>query len=292
MKTVAIIGACGQLGTDLVKTFQKKKWQVISLDLPRFDVTQSSMVKRTFSTYSPQIIVNTAAYHFLPDCEAHPDVAFAVNALGVKFLSLWAATHNAVMAHISTDYVFGGDLARRRPYSETDQVAPQSMYAISKAAGEFVLKQTCPRSFLIRTSGLFGAAGSAGKGGNFVDKRVEQARRGEVIRMVDDQVLSPTYTLNLAENIALLVTTRKYGTYHMASHGYCSWYNFTKEILRLIKIKTRLVAVKTDDRIAGVIRPRFSALSTKKLHLARLDHLNHWRINLRLYLHEKGFIHE
>ncbi len=291
MKTVAIIGANGQLGTDLVGVFGARRWRVFPFDLPNFDVTDWAKTRILLGRAKPDLVINTAAYHFLPDCEKHPEIAFEVNALAIKNLANWASEHNIVLMHLSSDYVFGGKLLSRA-YKEEDAVAPQSVYAVSKAAGEWLLRQTCRKYFLIRTSGLFGKAGTAAKGGNFVDKRIEQAMKKETIYMVEDQVLCPTYTKNLAENIELLVGTKKYGLYHMVSRGNCSWYEFTKEILRLTKLKTKLTAVKTDDSKAGVVRPRYSVLSISKLRLLGLSGMNHWKKNLKLYLQEKGYIND
>ncbi len=289
MKKAAVIGANGQLGSDMVKVLVNQKWRVTPLLHRQIEVKDVSGVYKNLNRIKPTIVVNTAAFHDPVACEQRPEEAFEVNGLGVKNLAQWCRDNQATLVHFSTDYVFGGDIKRHRPYTETDSVAPQSIYAISKITGELFVQSILKKFFLVRTCGLYGTAGSRVKGKNFVDKRIEQARRGETIYMVDDQILSPTYTVNLAENVAKLLKTSNYGLYHMSSLGVCSWYEFTLEILRLTGLKAKVISVKTDDAKAGVIRPRYSVLSKSKLIRLKLNRMRHWRENLKLYLQEKGY---
>ena len=287
---VVIIGSNGQLGTDLVRVFNNTHWQVVGLTNRDIEVKDESRVIQILGKYNPQIVINTAAFHDLVACEQNPQEAMMVNAMGVLYLAKWCSGNEAILAHLSTDYVFGGNADRSKPYVETDAIAPQSAYAISKAAGELLLRLYAPRNFLIRTSGLFGTAGSFVKGTNFVDQRVEQMKRGETVHMVDDQVLSPTFTLNLAQTMEKLIGTKKYGVYHMVSHGQCSWYQFTVEIKNLLGLDVQVVAVKTNDNKSGVVRPRYSVLKNENLKKIGVDYMNPWRKNLRLYLEAKGWL--
>ncbi|MBI2010491.1 MAG: NAD(P)-dependent oxidoreductase, partial [Candidatus Chisholmbacteria bacterium] len=216
MEKVAVIGANGQLGSDLVKVLRQQKWPVTPLLHRQIEVKDRRSVSLCLSRIKPNVVINTAAFHDLVACEQRPQEAFEVNALGVGNLAYWCRENQATLVHFSTDYVFGGD-EKRRPYQETDPVAPQSVYAISKLAGELLVQTIVPRYFLIRTSGLYGTAGSRVKGSNFVEKRIAQAKLGETIYMVADQILSPTYTMNLAQNVAALLKIKKYGLYHMSS---------------------------------------------------------------------------
>lgn len=290
MTKVAVIGANGQLGSDIVKVFRAKKWRVTPLLHHQIEIKDWRRVHTALGRVRPTIVINTAAFHDTVACERQPQKALTVNGLGVKNLADWCRDNQALLVHFSTDYVFGGEVQRRRPYRETDAVAPQSVYAISKITGELFIQARLQKYFLIRTCGLYGVAGSRVKGKNFVDKRIDQAKKGETIYMVDDQVLSPTYTVTLAENVALLLKTRSFGLYHMSSMGACSWYEFTKEILRLVGLRTEVVRVKTDDMKAGVIRPRYSVLSKSKLTSLNLNQMRHWRENLKVYLREKGYL--
>ena len=151
MKRVAVIGANGQLGSEVVKVFGERKWRVTPLLHRDIEIKSFASISRSLTSLKPSIVINTAAFHDLVMCEKRPEEAFRVNAFGVRNLCQWATKTNAVLVHFSTDYVFGGDLKRKKPYSETDQVAPQSAYAVSKVAGEFFL-QLVKRFFLIRTS--------------------------------------------------------------------------------------------------------------------------------------------
>lgn len=281
MKKVAIIGANGQLGSELLKVYR----DAVPLTHKQIEVADEKSVKKNLDKWKPEIVINTAAMHNLEQCELKPQTAWAVNVMGVKYLADWCSQNKATLVHISTDYVFGEDIKRHRPYSENDMVAPQSVYAVSKAAGEFWVKNM-QKFFLIRTCGLYGMAGSQAKGGNFVDKRIIQAKRGETIYMVSDQVVSPTYVVNLAENMARVLATKHYGIYHMTSQGSCSWYEFTKEILKLTGLRTKLVAVKKRQSL----RPHYSVLSKSKLTKIGLNYMNSWQKNLHLYLYEKGLI--
>lgn len=289
MKTVAIIGASGQLGTDLMRVFGQNNWQMVPLTHKQIEISDRKSVNENLDEYQPDMVINTAAVHNLDECELDFQRALAVNTTGVKHLVDWCGNYGATLVHISTDYVFGGDGKRHRPYAETDPVAPQSSYAISKAAGEFWVKNL-KKFFLIRTCGLYGVAGSQAKAGNFVDKRITQATRGETIYMVSDQLVSPTYTLNLAENMAQLLATKKYGTYHMTSQGACSWYEFTQEILQLMRLKAKVMPVKTQTKPGSPVRPRYSVLTNRALKRIGLDHMRHWRENLKLYLQEKCYL--
>ena len=291
MKKVAVIGANGQLGSEIVKVFsQRKRWRITPLFHRQIEVKNSRKIAKVFAALKPDIVVNTAAFHETVVCEQEPEEALAVNGLGVKNLAEWSAKNKAVLVHFSTDYVFGGDLTRKRPYSENDPVNPQSAYAISKVAGEFFLRTIAKKEFLIRVSGLYSVAGSSVKGSNLVDNVVKKAKRGETIYMVEDQVLSPTYAKNVAENLELLLRTRKFGLYHMVSQGECSWYQFARAILTFTGLDTKLVPVKTDDQKSKVVRPRYSVLKNSGLKRINLDMMRPWRENLKLYLQEKGFL--
>lgn len=289
-KKVVVIGAKGQLGSDLVKVLRQKRWSVVPLVHQDIEIKRKKNVDSVLNRLKPAIVINTAAFHHLPSCEVNPQEAFEVNAIGVSHLASWCKNNNCILVHFSTDYVFGGDQKRQRPYRETDPVAPQSVYAVSKVTGEMLMQTMLKQYFIVRTSGLYGMAGSAVKGGNFVERMIAKAKAGETIYMVKDQVLSPTYTMNLAENIDLLIKITKYGLYHMSSGGECSWYEFTKEIFRLLKMRVKVVPVKSDHKQAGAVRPAYSVLKNAELQKLGLDKMNHWRENLKLYLKETGYL--
>lgn len=290
MKRLVVIGASGQLGSEIVKVFKSSSWEVRSLVHRDIEVSSPQSIKNALLPFNPEVVINTAAFHDLNACEQDPQKAMTVNAWGVKYLADWCTQHRATLVHISTDFVFGGNLTRRKQYKEKDQIFPQSAYAISKAAGEMILQSSRAKYILIRTSGLYSVAGSSVKGGNFVDLMITKARRREKIKVVNDQIVSPTYAKNVAENLNLLLKSGGLGLYHMTSQGKCSWYMFAKTIFKLAGLNPSLIAVKTEAFDPQPVRPQYSVLENSRLVQRKLDKMAHWRENLKLYLKEKGHI--
>jgi len=159
---------------------------------------------------------------------------------------------------MSTDYVFGGDETRTTPYLETDAPAPINVYGVSKLAGEHLVRYLLERHFIFRVTGLYGVAGSSGKGGNFVELMLRLAREGKDIRVVDDQRLTPTYTVDLAQQIAAVIETEHYGLYHATSQGDCTWYEFAAEIFRQSGLGPNLGRAKTGDFGEKATRPAYT----------------------------------
>lgn len=282
-----VIGAAGQLGTDLCQALQHL--EVVPLSHNDIEITDLDSVKDVCSEHSPDAIVNTAAYVRVDDNETNPDKAFQVNAEGAGNVAVAAQEIGASVVHISTDYVFGGETElRATPYTEYDTPVPLNIYGESKLAGENFVRHLCPRHFIIRTSGLFGVAGSSGKGGNFVETMRRLAREQDELRVVSDQVFSPTYTKDLARKIAQLLTTEYYGTFHIANKGKCSWYEFTVEIMRLAGLKTPVVPITSDQYPQKARRPHYSVLDNYRLRLLGMDDLRPWREALKDYMEEKG----
>ncbi len=282
---ILIIGANGQLGSDLVKALADQ--ELIPLTHAEIEVTDAGQVQAAFDHHRPEIVINTAAFHQVDVCEQEVERAFRVNAYAPRLLALACRDHDAALVHISTDYVFGGDTTRRTPYVETDCPAPINVYGLSKLAGEYFIRYLWPRHFIVRTSGLYGVAGSSGKGGNFVEGRLKQARAGQPIRMVTDQVLTPTYTADLARAIRRLVETDHYGLYHITSAGQCSWYDFTAKILELAGLRTELIPQTTAESGAAARRPAYSVLENAALKAIGLDDMRPWPEALAEYLHNR-----
>jgi dTDP-4-dehydrorhamnose reductase len=235
---IALLGATGQLGHDLIPALHSH--QVHAITRKDIDVTSFSHTRELLLSISPDVILNTTAYHRVDDCETNADLAYGVNALAVLNLVRIANDLGATLVHISTDYVFDG--AARQPYTEDAIPFPLSVYANSKLSGEFLVRALCRKYFLIRTGGLYGSAGSRGKGGNFVETMIAKAKRGEPIRVVSDQVVTPTYTFDLAHQIARVLPLQEYGLYHMTNEGSCTWYEFAGAIFELSGIHADLAA--------------------------------------------------
>ena len=285
---VAIIGANGQLGTDLTRVLrQQAKHSVVALTHADVEVTDMPSVTQMMGTHHPDLVINTAAFHKVDLCEERIEQAFAVNVHGVYHLALACRQHNAALVHISTDYVFGGDAARRAPYAESDRPAPITVYGTSKLAGENLLSFLLERRFVVRTAGLYGAAGSRVKRGNFVELMLRLAAEGRDIRVVDDQRTTPTYTVDLASQIAALIETGAYGLYHATSQGSCTWYEFATEVFRQSGLSPRLSQARTGDFGEKATRPAYSVLDNKGLRDLGLDLMRPWQEALAPYLRER-----
>jgi dTDP-4-dehydrorhamnose reductase len=286
---VLVTGANGQLGTDLCKVL--RDFELIPLTDKDIEISEMSSVKQAFSKYKPHIIINTAAFVRVDDCEDEKDKAFLVNALGARNVAVVAQQLGAKLLHLSTDYVFGGEAEpRTTPYTEFDTPVPLSIYGKSKLAGENFVRHFCLRHFIVRTSGLFGVAGSMGKGGNFIETMLRLAKERDELRVVNDQVFSPTYTMDLAGKIVQLMTTDYYGIFHITNRGACSWYEFTTEILKLAGVKTPVVPITSDQYPQKARRPRYSVLDNYHLRLLGMDDMRPWQEASKDYLVARGRI--
>ena len=282
---VMVIGANGQLGVDLVRSFGEFGWEVLAATHAEFDVRDTASVSSAISAAKPNVVVNTAAFHKVEECESNPQLAFEVNAVGPMNLANTCRENDATFIHISTDYVFDGK--RGEPYTETDTPSPLNVYGASKVAGEHLIAYSTRRHFTIRTSGLYGVAGSSGKGGNFVETMLRKALAGEAVRVVADQVLSPTFTEDLALGIVELASTSDYGLYHLSSDGQCSWFEFARAIFEIRGLKVDLTPVTTDQFPSPVRRPSYSVLSKAKIKSLGLTVVRPWRNALERYLQIK-----
>lgn len=288
---IAIIGADGQLGTDLVKTLQSDSHiELFPLTHKDIEITDEGIVKKVLDAISPNIVINTAAFHRVDDCETYIDKAFLVNVFAQKKLACYCAEKNQTLVYISTDYVFGLDTQRVTPYKEIDAPGPLNVYGLSKLTGEYFTRYICKKYFIIRSCGLFGSTPSSVKGGNFVETMLKLAKEKGHIRVVDDQILTPTYTVDLAKQMHKLITTEHYGLYHITPQGECSWYEFAKEIFHLTKTKVKLTPVTSKEFYTPAKRPKYSVLENAELKKLKLDNMPDWRTGLKNYLIEKGYI--
>jgi dTDP-4-dehydrorhamnose reductase len=281
---IVVIGATGQLGTDLIKVLGQNH-DVIGLTHKEIEITDYNScqtVKR-----EADVIINTAAFHKTEQCEEEPIKAFAVNAIGAHNIVKLSLETGSATLFISTDYVFDG--LKGGPYTEDDVPNPINTYGISKLAGELYTKQN-PKHYIIRVASLFGVAGASGKGGNFVETMITKAKRNEKISVIDDMWMSPTYTKDAAEAIKSIIELKvPYGIYHVTNSEYCTWFQFAKEIFRLTGLNPNLEPIKTCQLLSKVKRPQFSALKSIKLPKYGIK-MRSWKEALRDYLVEKGHI--
>jgi len=289
MTRVAVIGSRGQLGSDIVASLQAAGGsEVIALTRDDVDVTDIESVHRAIDAARPAVVVNCAAFVRVDDCEDHPADAFQVNALGALHVARACAARDAVCAYVSTDYVFDGE--KGAPYSEEDQPRPINVYGTSKLAGEFLVREACVRWLIIRTAGLFGKTEPRGKPGNFVDQIFAKARRGEPIQVVDDIRSSPTYTLDVAQVIALLLRQNITGLVHVTNTGACSWYEFARAALDLVAVEATLEPVSSHEYRAKAKRPPDSSLTSVRIPIVLNGSLRSWKAALESYLVEKGHL--
>jgi dTDP-4-dehydrorhamnose reductase len=286
---VTITGADGQLGTDLCKCL--RGFELAPLTHSDIEVIDMDSVKRAFDKCRPDIVINTAAYVRVDDCEADADKAFGVNALGARNVAVVCQQLGAKLVHISSDYVFGGEAElRTTPYTEFDTPIPPNLYGKSKLAGENLVRHLCARHFIVRASGLFGVAGASGKGGNFVETMLRLAKERDKLTVVNDQIFSPTYTRDLARKIAWLIDTEYYGIFHITNKSSCSWYDFAREILNLAGLKTPVSPITSEQYHQKARRPRFSVLDNYHLRLLGLNDMRPWQEALQDYMKEKGYL--
>jgi dTDP-4-dehydrorhamnose reductase len=291
---VALIGSNGQLGSDIARLWPESPLfargdELVALTHADLEVSDRNQVRSVLGGIGPGVVINTAAYHRVDDCETQVMEAFRINALAVKNLAEACCDLGATLMHLSTDYVFDG--RRSTPYRETDLPNPISAYGASKAAGEFILRYSLPDNhILIRSSGLYGVAGASGKGGNFVETMLRLARQGQPIRVVQDQVSAPTYTQDLAETLFRLVAAGGRGTFHITNAGQCSWYEFAAEIFSLMKLQPDFAPTTSAEFGAAAQRPAYSVLANDRLRDLGIPQLRHWRDAIAAYLHAKGHI--
>jgi len=283
---IALLGANGQLGRDLQQVLSDHI--VVPFTRDDFDVLDHVGTRAAISEARPTVILNTTAYHRVDDCESNVEMAYQANALAVLNLVRIANDLEAVLVHISTDYVFDGKSLV--PYTEESEPMPLSVYGNSKLAGEYLVRSSARKYFLIRTSGLYGNAGSRGRGGNFVETMLAKARNREGIQVVNDQVLTPTYTVDVAHQIAAILTTAHYGLFHMTNEGSCSWYEFALRIFQLAGVDADVTPTTSDLYKTPAIRPRYSVLENARLKSLGLNRMRNWREALAAYFHGKSAV--
>jgi dTDP-4-dehydrorhamnose reductase len=286
---ILIIGANGQLGGDITRILGEGFHQHTAIPLSHSDieVTDPGSIQSALDYYRPDVVINTAAYHKVDEVETNPGKAFAVNAIAPLNLSKACNNIGSTLVFISTDYVFGGDSSRNTPYTEQDSPAPLNVYGVSKLAGESFVRAYCKKHLVVRTSGLYGVRGASGKGGNFVELMLRLAQGGKDIKVVDDQRLTPTYTVDLAIKLVNLIESRQYGLFHITSEGSCSWFEFASKIFELSQLYPNLNPTSSADFKTTANRPGFSVLAKHGLAAAGHPPMRSWKEALAAYLVER-----
>ncbi|MHC4748860.1 MAG: dTDP-4-dehydrorhamnose reductase [Planctomycetota bacterium] len=274
---IAILGGRGMLGSDLAPACQQQGLNTTVLDLPEFDITNTNQLQQIVS--NARVIVNCAAYTNVDKAESQAELAYQVNAEAVGRLSVFAREANVWVLHISTDFVFDGK--SDRPYVETDMPNPINTYGKTKLAGEQLLVQSGCSYCIIRVEWTYGSAGN-----NFVTKLIRRAKAGEPLKVVDDQIGSPTATVEVAKVICKLLRKRPEGIFHFASAGYASRYEMAKFIIEKLSMDVSLLPCKTSDYVSAAARPLNSRFDCSRISSLLDEPIESWQVQLEHFLRQ------
>lgn len=260
---ILLIGKTGQLGGDILRN--NTQHEIFAPDRGELDIQSRDAIVSVINSYRPDVVINTAAFHNVPQCETEPETAFRVNCIAVRNLASACDGIGVLFVTFSSDYVFSGE--KGTPYKEEDIPGPLQLYGITRLAGEYAaLSAARQHTLVIRTCGLYGTSGAQSKGGNFVDKRIEDAKTQTSLEMGSDQIVSPTGTHDLSKAVLQLIEHPKKepGVYHLVNEGECSWYEFTKAIYEIMGLPVRVIPVDRKGRSGDMRRPLYSALANTK----------------------------
>jgi dTDP-4-dehydrorhamnose reductase len=268
-----VVGSRGQLGRSLSALLKERcAW---AGDRDELDVRHADAVNERVRSVQPDVVFNATAYNAVDAAEAEPAEALAINAVAVRHLARACREAGALLVHVSTDYVFDGE--QKRPYVEDDPARPLGVYGVSKRAGELMVLATAGAHLIVRTSGVVGLGGSPDKGGSFVERVLARARRGEPLRIVDDQVFSPTYAPDLAAALLQLVELRARGLLHVTNQGQCSWHALATHALSVAGVTAQVAAIRTAELTQAARRPAYSVLSNARAHALGMPPLRPWQ---------------
>jgi len=277
MKRVVVTGAGGMLGTDIVHLFSRQ-FECIPFGRQDLDITDLQSCIASLKDVNPDIVINCAAFTKVDLCEAEPENAYRVNVQGAENLASACSKTGTLLVHIGTDYVFDGKGAR--PYIEGDTTGPINIYGASKLEGERAIEASGVTFLIVRTAWLYGKAGP-----NFVRTMLDLSRRQKILKVVDDQIGSPTYTVDLAGGILDLVMRKACGIVHLTNQGSCSWFELARETLRYSGMDPgRVVPIPTSQFTRPARRPSYSVLDNSRFYSITGRRLRHWRDALREFL--------
>ena len=279
---IVLIGASGQLGSALVEEAASRDLALATPSHAELDLLDTAAVGAYLEHVRPAAVINCSAFHNVDQCEKTPEPAFATNALAVDALAAQCAKSEIAVATVSTDYVFDGTLGR--PYTENDAPNPLSAYGASKLAGELLLRRHGPLHYIFRTSGVYGKSGTSNKGYTFVERVLQQAERGEPLRIVDDMTFSPSYAPHVARVMLDAIARRAYGTHHVAGGGSTTWYAFAMRAFVGAGLAASVEPVSYATFPSPVRRPLFSPLESVTLRGAGIEPPPAWEEGLDAFL--------
>ena len=251
-KKVLVTGANGMLGQDFCPILKNEGYEVIETDIHNLDITNLDAVNKFLKNKKPDIVIHCAAYTNVDKAEEDIETARLINFKGTENIARICAEIDAILVYISTDYVFSGE--GNKPYKPYDKTAPLNNYGLTKGEGEEAVRRYCPKHYIARTSWLYGIYGK-----NFVETMISLADKPE-LKVVDDQVGCPTWTVELSNGIIKLLKGAEFGTYHVCGSGKTSWYNFAKKIFELTGLKVNLNPCTTDEFPRPAKRPHYSVM--------------------------------
>jgi len=289
---VLLLGPTGQLGYDICRAHAEagEPFELVPIGRDLLDVAAKGETERFLGALSFDAIINCTSFHNTDEVEDNAALAFAVNAHGVQTLAGICAAKHARLIHVSTDYVFGGNAVRDRPLGEEDPIAPVNVYGASKALGETLAQLACKDVAILRVASLFGVAGASGKGGNFVETMVRVGRGKGMLRVVEDQIMSPTATADIARvMLRILIEGCQPGIYHVVNSGAASWFEFAREIVRRTGIAASVAPCTTAEYPTRAARPHYSVLDNAKIVRA-FGPMPTWQEALERYLSARGYL--
>lgn len=282
---IAVIGANGQLGKDICEKIVIANNELIELNHDRIEISNIECVSYVLKEVKPDIVINTAAMHNVEKCENDPERSFKVNGIGAMNLSHICNDLNSTLIHISTDYVFDG--SKKKPYIEIDKPLPLNVYGNTKLSGEYFIESIAKKYFILRVSGIYGKNPCRAKGTNFIDLMLKLAKERDEIRVVDDEILTPTFTEDIADQIVkILNMDAEYGLYHVTAEGSCSWFEFAREIFSVSKTNIVLNKAAPGEFAIKVNRPKYSVLENKFLNDQNINIMPLWKNGLTRYLNK------
>jgi len=274
---ILITGARGQLGHDVALECQHRDWETIGVDVDDFDLTDRAATLAYLENAAPDCVIHCAAYTAVDRAEAEPEQARAVNEFGTGYVAEYCATKSIWMVYVSTDYVFGGN--GEQPHEADEPPNPVNVYGATKLAGERAIQALCGKHMIVRTSWVFGSHGD-----NFVKTMLRLGAERDELRVVNDQVGAPTYTVDLARLLCDMAARPVRGIYHAANAGECSWAQFAKKIFELAGIGCKVIEIPSTAFPQAAQRPKNSRLSPKALIEANYDPLPPWETALAAML--------
>lgn len=288
VKSVLVIGPNGQLGSELVKTFIRDDWKVISISHEQMPVENAELVNALLKANKVDWVINTAAFHKLDECEKDIPKSYLINSYGASNVARVASDLGMRSVFISSDYVFSGEVDERSSYKESDQASPINVYGHSKLAGEIATLASNPNNVVVRISSVFGSTGSSGKGGNFIESVLKKARNHDDLKVIDDIRMSPTYAVDAALTILRALNQDYSGVLHAANANSASWFELATVSLQLAGIPAQIDRSCTNwDGVPR--RPKNSTLDVS-LAATLTSNTPTWQDAVLRYLKEKRHI--